>query len=83
MTTPKHAGIAGSNLFDTYITPVHNDRTGCKLPEIPSYLTPFHHTWHLLAFASKVTSMSMHINLMNIECTFVERKRLKFTHILD
>lgn len=74
MTTPKHTGTAGSNLFDTHITPVHNDRTARKLPEIPSYPTPFHHTWGFLAFASKVTSMSMHINLMNIECTFVERK---------
>ena len=74
MTTPKHTGIAGSDLFDTRITPVHNDRTARKLPEIPSYLTPFHHTWGFPAFASKVTSMSMHINLTIIECTFVERK---------
>lgn len=66
MTTPKHTGIAGANLLDTCITPVQRDRAACKLPEIPSYVTPFHHTWGFLPFASKVTSTSMHMNLVNI-----------------
>jgi len=65
MTTPKHAGIAGSNLFDTRVTPIPNDVTARRLPETPSYLTPFQQTWGFLAFANKVTSTSMH-KLKNI-----------------